>query len=75
MSERQTPERLETIFGSEPCQKGPGTRMAFGRHQVGICQPDVHEFFELCVDGPRMNMTNLHFHGLHVSPGAPGDDF
>src|SRR5258707_2572458 len=29
---------------------------------------------ELCVDGPCMNMTNLHFHGLHVSPGAPGDD-
>jgi FtsP/CotA-like multicopper oxidase with cupredoxin domain len=21
-----------------------------------------------------MNMTNLHFHGLHVSPDAPGDD-
>jgi FtsP/CotA-like multicopper oxidase with cupredoxin domain len=21
-----------------------------------------------------MNMTNLHFHGLHVSPNAPGDD-
>jgi suppressor of ftsI len=29
---------------------------------------------ELCVDGPCMNMTNLHFHGLHVSPCAPGDD-
>jgi len=29
---------------------------------------------ELCVDGACMNMTNLHFHGLHVSPGAPGDD-
>ncbi len=21
-----------------------------------------------------MNMTNLHFHGLHVSPDAPQDD-
>jgi FtsP/CotA-like multicopper oxidase with cupredoxin domain len=21
-----------------------------------------------------MNMTNLHFHGLHVSPNAPQDD-
>jgi FtsP/CotA-like multicopper oxidase with cupredoxin domain len=21
-----------------------------------------------------MNMTNLHFHGLHVSPNTPGDD-
>src|SRR5580698_2791149 len=29
---------------------------------------------ELCVDGPCMNMTNLHFHGLHVSPDAPQDD-
>ena len=30
---------------------------------------------EVCVDGPCMNMTNLHFHGLHVSPEAPGDEF
>jgi FtsP/CotA-like multicopper oxidase with cupredoxin domain len=29
---------------------------------------------EVCVDGPCMNMTNLHFHGLHVSPDAPGDE-
>jgi suppressor of ftsI len=29
---------------------------------------------ELCVDGPCTNMTNLHFHGLHVSPDAPQDD-
>jgi FtsP/CotA-like multicopper oxidase with cupredoxin domain len=29
---------------------------------------------ELCVDGPCRNMTNLHFHGLHVSPNAPQDD-
>jgi suppressor of ftsI len=29
---------------------------------------------ELCVYGPCMNMTNLHFHGLHVSPDAPQDD-
>ena len=29
---------------------------------------------ETCVDGPCMNMTNLHFHGLHVSPDAPQDD-
>jgi FtsP/CotA-like multicopper oxidase with cupredoxin domain len=26
---------------------------------------------EVCVDRPCMNMTNLHFHGLHVSPNAP----
>jgi FtsP/CotA-like multicopper oxidase with cupredoxin domain len=29
---------------------------------------------EHCIDGPCMNMTNLHFHGLHVSPAAPQDD-
>jgi suppressor of ftsI len=29
---------------------------------------------ETCVSGPCMNMTNLHFHGLHVSPNAPQDD-
>jgi hypothetical protein len=27
---------------------------------------------EIWVDGPCMNMTNLHFPGLHVSPDAPG---
>ncbi|MGA9670866.1 MAG: multicopper oxidase family protein [Terracidiphilus sp.] len=29
---------------------------------------------ETCVDGKCQNMTNLHFHGLHVSPNAPQDD-
>jgi suppressor of ftsI len=29
---------------------------------------------EQCIDGPCTNMTNLHFHGLHVSPDAPQDD-
>jgi len=29
---------------------------------------------ETCVDGPCSNMTNLHFHGLHVSPASPQDD-
>jgi suppressor of ftsI len=29
---------------------------------------------EDCVGHPCMNMTNLHFHGLHVSPKAPQDD-
>ena len=29
---------------------------------------------ERCIAGPCMNMTNLHFHGLHVSPEAPQDD-
>ena len=29
---------------------------------------------ETCLGHPCMNMTNLHFHGLHVSPNAPQDD-
>ena len=29
---------------------------------------------ERCAEGPCHNMTNLHFHGLHVSPMAPQDD-
>ncbi|MGA7106983.1 MAG: multicopper oxidase domain-containing protein [Terracidiphilus sp.] len=32
------------------------------------------ESHERCIDGPCMNMTNLHFHGLHVSPDSPQDD-
>jgi FtsP/CotA-like multicopper oxidase with cupredoxin domain len=29
---------------------------------------------EQCLGRPCMNMTNLHFHGLHVSPNTPQDD-
>jgi FtsP/CotA-like multicopper oxidase with cupredoxin domain len=29
---------------------------------------------EICIDGPCTNMSNLHFHGLHVSPNSPQDD-
>lgn len=29
---------------------------------------------ETCAVNPCMNMTNLHFHGLHISPNAPQDD-
>ena len=38
---------------------------------VNAMSTDSHE---RCFDGPCMNMTNLHFHGLHVSPDAPQDD-
>lgn len=33
-----------------------------------------HPSGEQCSVGPCMNMTNLHFHGLGVSPKAPADD-
>jgi len=29
---------------------------------------------EMCASGRCSNMTNLHFHGLHVSPKSPQDD-
>jgi FtsP/CotA-like multicopper oxidase with cupredoxin domain len=29
---------------------------------------------EMCATGRCTNMTNLHFHGLHVSPESPQDD-
>ena len=29
---------------------------------------------EQCATAPCMNMSNLHFHGLHVSPKSPQDD-
>jgi suppressor of ftsI len=33
-----------------------------------------HPSGEQCSVGPCMNMTNLHFHGLGISPKAPEDD-
>ncbi len=33
-----------------------------------------NELHEKCLIGPCMDMTNLHFHGLTVSPDAPQDD-
>ncbi len=38
---------------------------------VDSISTDSHE---RSIDGPCMNMTNLHFHGLHVSPDAPQGD-
>lgn len=29
---------------------------------------------ESCAVSPCMDMTNLHFHGMHISPNAPQDD-
>jgi suppressor of ftsI len=29
---------------------------------------------EMCATSPCTNITNLHFHGLHVSPQSPQDD-
>jgi len=45
-----------------------------GRIRVEYVNHMSTESKELCVDGPCTNMTNLHFHGLHVSPNSPQDD-
>jgi FtsP/CotA-like multicopper oxidase with cupredoxin domain len=38
---------------------------------VNAMSPNSHE---RCIGQPCLNMTNLHFHGLHVSPDSPQDD-
>jgi FtsP/CotA-like multicopper oxidase with cupredoxin domain len=38
---------------------------------INAMSADSHE---RCIGQPCRNMTNLHFHGLHVSPTAPQDD-
>jgi FtsP/CotA-like multicopper oxidase with cupredoxin domain len=38
---------------------------------INAMSADSHE---RCIGQPCMNMTNLHFHGLHVPPTAPQDD-
>ena len=47
----------------------PGTKISID--YVNAMSSHSHE---TCVDGTCQNMTNLHFHGLHVSPNAPQDD-
>ena len=47
----------------------PGTTL-----QVEYRNELIPQSKETCLDHACMNMTNLHFHGLHVSPLAPQDD-
>ncbi len=62
-------------FSYRGAQTPPVIRTAPGRtiHLVYENHMSTHST-ELCVDGPCRDMTNLHFHGLHVSPNAPQDD-
>ncbi|HSY36582.1 MAG TPA: multicopper oxidase domain-containing protein [Acidobacteriaceae bacterium] len=46
---------------------GQNIRLTFENHMSA-------DSTERCIDGRCQNMTNLHFHGLHVSPNAPQDD-
>jgi suppressor of ftsI len=47
----------------------PGTRI-----RIDYVNEMSSHSHETCVDGTCKNMTNLHFHGLHISPNAPQDD-
>ena len=61
------------LFDGQPVQ--PAIRLAPGDalkiHYVNALPPTPRE---PCDAGPCMNMTNLHFHGLTVSPKSPQDD-
>jgi suppressor of ftsI len=62
-------------FSFDGREDPPAIRAAPGEdiHLTYINAMSTHSG-EHCIDGPCMNMTNLHFHGLHVSPDAPQDD-
>jgi suppressor of ftsI len=65
----------ETAFSYHGAEVAPTIRTSPGStiHLLYQNHMSTHSR-ELCVDGPCRNMTNLHFHGLHVSPNAPQDD-
>jgi FtsP/CotA-like multicopper oxidase with cupredoxin domain len=69
------PHTGKTAFSFNGREDPPVIRAAPGEDirltYVNAMSTDSHEH---CIDGPCMNMTNLHFHGLHVSPEAPQDD-
>jgi len=69
------PNTGKAAFSFNGCEDPPVIRVKPGEDirltYVNAMSTDSHE---RCIDGPCMNMTNLHFHGLHVSPDAPQDD-
>ena len=69
------PETGKGALSFEGQEDPPVIRAAPGEeiHLTYINEMSTHSH-ERCVDGECMNMTNLHFHGLHVSPNAPQDD-
>jgi suppressor of ftsI len=69
------PKTGESTFSYRGEEVAPTMRTSPGStlHLVYENHLSTHSH-ELCVDGPCRNMTNLHFHGLHVSPNAPQDD-
>jgi suppressor of ftsI len=69
------PQTGKTAFSFHGRQDPPVIRASPGEDirltYLNAMSTDSHE---RCIDGPCMNMTNLHFHGLHVSPDSPQDD-
>ena len=69
------PQSGKAAFSFNGREDPPVIRAAPGENiqlkYVNAMSTDSHE---RCIDGPCTNMTNLHFHGLHVSPDAPQDD-
>jgi FtsP/CotA-like multicopper oxidase with cupredoxin domain len=58
--------KLPCLSGSCPCQKGP----ALEHHHVST----VVDSLGAAPDPKGFNTTNLHTHGLHVSPKDPADN-
>jgi FtsP/CotA-like multicopper oxidase with cupredoxin domain len=69
------PETGKAAFSFEGQEDPPVIRAAPGEDiRLTYMNEMSTNSHERCVDEPCMNMTNLHFHGLHVSPNAPQDD-
>jgi suppressor of ftsI len=64
---------------SEFCYQGKNTPPVIRAQPGSVLNVEYKNEFaaeskEDCFGHPCMQMTNLHFHGLHVSPNAPQDD-
>jgi suppressor of ftsI len=84
LPEASSPLRLEAVsdpvsgrsaFSFQGIEVPPVIRAAPGtKIEINFVNEMSSSSRETCVDGTCRNMTNLHFHGLHVSPDAPQDD-
>src|SRR5580704_1601435 len=65
--------KISFYFNGQP--DAPTLRLAPGdRLKINYINDLPAKPPEKCLAGPCMDMTNLHFHGLTVSPDAPQDD-
>jgi FtsP/CotA-like multicopper oxidase with cupredoxin domain len=69
------PHTGRTAFSFQGKQEAPAIRANPGDSIDITLRNDMSaNLNSRCATGPCMNMTNLHFHGLHVSPNSPQDD-